>query len=144
MYFLQCMAGLQKSLKVCLLDTLQKGGKCFLSLASSHHHLILAAVFKGCGMDTESSPKCDFPGLDTYWTKLLFTAKFACVQLKPDNLGSQLSQSSLTCFILLGHIKEQSKTNKKKNLNEIKKTQPNKPTSHLTTPYYLKIIGLSW
>lgn len=94
-----------------LLDILQKREKCFLSLASGHH-LILAAIFKGCGMGTASSPKCDFPGLDTDWTKLLFTAKFACVQLKPDNLGSQLSQSSLTSFILLGHIKEQSKTKK--------------------------------
>lgn len=143
MYFLQCMTCFYKSLNVWLLDTFQNRGKCFLSLASSHH-LILVAIFKGCGIGTASSPKCDFPGLDTHWAKLLFTAKFACVQLKPDNLGSQLSQSSLTCFILLGHIKEQRKT---KNPNEINKQNPAnqaKPTSHLTTSYYLKIIGLNW
>lgn len=145
MSFLQSMTGSLKSLKVWLLDILQKREECFLSLASSHC-LNLAAIFKGCGMGTASSPKCDFPGLDTDWTKLLFTAKFACVQLKPDNLGSQLSQSSLTCFILLGHIKEQSKTKKSKWNKTIKQnpTTQAKPTSHLTTPYYLKRIGLSW
>lgn len=132
MSFLQCVTGFKKALKVQLLDALQKRGKCFLSLASSHH-LILAAMFKGCGIGTAFSPKCDFPGLDTHWTKLLFTAKFACVQLKPDNLGSQLSQSSLTCFILLGHIKEQSKTKKSK---WNKQTKPNKPSQTNKPSYY--------
>lgn len=85
------------------------GKKSLLSLASSHH-LILAAVFRWCGVGIIASPKCDFPSLDPDWIKLLFTAKFACVQLKPDNLRSQLSQSSLTCLTVLGHSKKKNQT----------------------------------
>lgn len=114
--------------------------KCPLSLVSSHH-IILAALFRGCRVEIASSPKCDLPSLDPDWNKLLFTTKFAFMQLKPDNLRSQLSQISLTCFTLLGHIrKNKDKTKKKKPKTNIKKPQThNKPHTHKKSPAQTKI-----